>query len=61
MKHMLVLVRRFSDVRIYETETSPTIEQGSGAGGNNVPMVLQIDNETEDIDREKILRVARRR
>lgn len=25
---------------IYETETSPTLEQGSGAGGNNVPMIV---------------------
>ena len=45
---MLVLVRRFSDVRIYETETSPTIEQGSGAGGNNVPMVLQVKTDTDE-------------
>lgn len=27
---MIVIVRRFSDVRIYETETAPTLEQGAG-------------------------------
>lgn len=53
---MIVIVRRFSDVRIYETETAPTIEMGSGSGGNNLPMILQTkDNEntnrrTNDID-----------
>lgn len=36
---MIVMVRRFSDVRIYETETAPTIEMGSGSGGNNLPMI----------------------
>lgn len=37
---MIVMVRRFSDIRIYETETAPTIEMGSGSGGNNLPMVV---------------------
>ena len=43
---MIVIVRRFSDVRIYETETAPTIEMGSGSGGNNLPMIVE---EHEDI------------
>lgn len=43
---MIVMVRRFSDVRIYETETAPTIEMGSGSGGNNLPMIVE---EYEDI------------
>lgn len=38
---MIVIVRRFSDVRIYETETAPTIEMGSGSGGNNLPMIVE--------------------
>ena len=33
--------RRFADVRIYDTELSPTIERGSGDGGNTLPMVMQ--------------------
>lgn len=37
---MILMVRRFSDVRIYETETAPTIERGCGSGGNNVPLLL---------------------
>lgn len=45
---MIVIVRRFSDVRIYETETAPTIEMGSGSGGNNLPMILQTKDD-EDI------------
>ena len=38
---MLVIERRFSDIRFYETETSTTIEGGSGDGGGNVPMILE--------------------
>lgn len=29
---MIVIQRRFSDVRIAETETAPTIEAGAGGG-----------------------------
>lgn len=58
---MIVMVRRFSDVRIYETETSPTIEQGSGGGGNNLPMiVMSIDsyNQTTSLEVAEPLRSA---
>ena len=42
---MIVVVRRFSDVRIYETEIAPTIEMGSGSGGNNLPMIaISVDS-----------------
>lgn len=37
---LLVISRRFSDIRVYESDVSPTIETGSGDGGNNLPMVL---------------------
>ena len=37
---LLVMSRRFSDIRVYESDVSPTIETGSGDGGNNLPMVL---------------------
>ena len=33
--------RRFSNVEITESEVSPTIEAGGGMGGNNMPMVLE--------------------
>ena len=56
---MIVMVRRFSDVRIYETETAPTIEMGSGSGGNNLPMILQTKDD-KNTNREKILPLGRR-
>ena len=39
---LIVMQRRFSDVLIRETETSPTLEAGGGGGegGNNLPMIL---------------------
>lgn len=55
---MIVIVRRFSDVRIYDTETAPTIEMGSGSGGNNLPMILQT-KDNENTNREKILPLGR--
>ena len=36
----IVLQRRFSNVIVSETETSPTLEAGAGGGGNNLPIVL---------------------
>ena len=47
---MIVVVRRFSDVRIYETEIAPTIEMGSGSGGNNLPMILMLDEDENRTD-----------
>ena len=38
---VLVLQRRFSDLIINETDCSPTIEAGGGEGGNNLPMILE--------------------
>lgn len=32
--------RRFSDVRVKDVEICPTLEQGAGGGGGNVPMIL---------------------
>ena len=50
---MILMVRRFSDVRIYETETAPTIESGGGSGGNNLPMILvsvgEADGQNEEL------------
>lgn len=52
---MIVMQRRFSDVRIRDTETSPTLEMGGGGGGGNLPMVLIIYEQDENIDREEVL------
>ena len=37
----LVMERRFSDIRVSDTDISPTIEAGVGDGGNNLPMVME--------------------
>ena len=37
---MIVMNRRFSDVRISEEDIAPTIEGGTGEGGNNLPMII---------------------
>lgn len=58
MKILMILIRRFSNVTIKENDISPCIEAGAGEGGNNLPIIVV---EHEDIDREKILRVARGR
>ena len=44
----IVLVRRFSDVRIYDNGISSTLEMSGGTGGGNIPMVLDI----HETDRE---------
>lgn len=52
---MIVMSRRFSDVRIYDTEISPTLENGTGEGGNNLPMVLKsygLDSYNQEIHEE---------
>lgn len=45
---MIVMQRRFSDVRIKDTETSPTLEMSGGVGGGNLPMILIIDEDESD-------------
>jgi hypothetical protein len=46
---MIVIRKRFSDVRIYETEISPTLEADMGTGGGkNQPIVLEVHDEAED-------------
>lgn len=52
---MIVMQRRFSDVRIKDTETSPTLEMSGGGGGGNLPIVLIINEDDEDSDRETVL------
>ncbi len=37
---MIVLQRRFSNITVTETETSPCLEAGMGEGGNNAPMIV---------------------
>lgn len=46
---MIVIQRRFSDVRVKETEISPTIEMSGGGGGGNLPMVV-VEHEAKDTD-----------
>ena len=58
---MIVMVRRFSDVRIYDTEIAPTLEMGNGSGGNNLPMIaISIDsyNQTASVEIAEPLRAA---
>lgn len=50
---MIVIQRRFSDVRIKETEVSPTLEMSGGGGGGNLPMILEIEDES-DSDGEEL-------
>ena len=57
---MIVMQRRFSDVRIYDTEISPTLEQGTGGGGNNLPMILEFKDEAEDSNGKEVRRIPRR-
>lgn len=37
---VLVLQRRFSNVLVEQTNTSPTLKAAMGCGGNNIPIVL---------------------
>lgn len=37
---VLVLQRRFSNVLVEQTNTSPTLEVAMGCGGGNIPIVL---------------------
>ena len=37
---MIVAMRRRDDIRIYDTETSPTLESAMGGGGGNIPMIV---------------------
>ena len=52
---MIVMQRRFSDVRIQDTEIRPTLEMSGGGGGGNLPIVLIIDEDDEDNDGETVL------
>ena len=45
---MIVITRRFSNIAVIDTETSPCLEAGMGGGGNNIPMIIQVYE--EDID-----------
>lgn len=37
---MIVVQRRFSNVMIEDTETTPTLESAMGNGGGNIPIIL---------------------
>lgn len=53
---MIVVQRRFSNVMVSDTKICPTLENAMGAGGGNVPIILEItEDETNNADREKIL------
>lgn len=39
---VLILQRRFDNVTVSITETSPTIEAAMGCGGGNIPIVLAV-------------------
>lgn len=49
---MIVIQRRFSDVRVKETEISPTIEMSGGGGGGNPPMIVYEISEDENTDKK---------
>ena len=44
---VLILQRRFDNVTVNLTETSPTIEAAMGCGGGNIPIVLCKENPNE--------------
>ena len=35
-----MLIRRFSNIVVTETEIAPCLEAGAGGGGNNLPMIV---------------------
>ncbi len=58
---MIVMSRRFADMRIKETEICPTLEDAMGSGGGNVPMIaISIDsyNQTASVEVAEPLRAA---
>ena len=44
---MIVIQRRFSNVMISDTEVCPTLEAGAGGGGNNLPMVIEVEDDSD--------------
>ena len=44
-----------SRVKIDESGACQSLSARMGTGGNNVPLVIQIKDEAEDIDREEVL------
>lgn len=44
-----------SRVRIAEDNICQALTGRMGTGGGNIPLVLQIDDETDNTDREKVL------
>ena len=52
---MIVMTRRFSDIRVYDTEVSPTIEMSGGGGGGNLPMIAYgFDSYNQTVSEEVI-------
>ena len=50
---MIVITRRFSNIAVIDTETSPCLEAGMGGGGNNIPMIMQTYEEDIQSDKPK--------
>ena len=46
---VLILQRRFSKVLVNEADISPTLEAGAGEGGNNLPMILTVTQNTYQV------------
>lgn len=44
---MICLQRRFSSVNVSENDITPTLEDGAGEGGNNMPIVLEGNGQRE--------------
>ena len=59
---MVIMPRNFGEDKILEdVEVIPTLDARTGTGGNNVPMVLDINDEQEkanNTDRKEVLRMA---
>lgn len=60
MKEMIVIRRRFSNVRLYYGGVTPALEANAGTGGLNTPIVCVYEREEkdvrgEDFDRKTIL------
>ena len=50
-----------SRIKIDESGSCQSLTSRMGTGGNNVPLVLQIDDEADDSNGKEIRRIPRRR
>jgi len=49
-KAMILIQRRFQNVNVRDAEICFTLENAMGAGGGNIPMVIEIHDKEKDTD-----------